>query len=392
MRFPRRCVLLCCLLFGAVPAFAQSTAILVGAAIPQSGILADLAAELRKALLLWQEEVNAGGGIGGRSVELKLLDDGSESQAAGRLYDQLILEHKADLLIGPLGSAATLGAAAAAERNRRVMINGTGAARAVQKAGNRYVFQSVAPLASHGAGALDLVRNQGLKRIVLLARDDPGAREMAARTREAALRQGYGVGGVETYSASADDFLPLVARARAAGAEAWIAFGLPKDAVEMVKAFQKSGYAPRVFVAQGAAQPEFIARLGQAAEYSVGIAPYDPRARTQGNPGFVRAYAKKWSAEPGAIAAEGYAAAKLLEEAIRRAGSFDQEKLREALSLLETETPIGGYKVDASGAQLAARALLTQVQRGRREVIWPEAYATARWQPYPAWDARKPLQ
>lgn len=384
--------LLCCILFGALPAFSQSPPIIVGAAIAQSGILADLAAELRRALLLWQEEVNAAGGLNGRGVELVLLDDRSESLAAGRLYDSLVVEHKADLLIGPFGSAATLGAAAAAERHRRVMVNGTGAARAVQKAGNRYVFQSAAPLASYGAGALELARSQGLKRIVLLARDDPGAREMASRTREAALKQGYGVGGVETYPAGADDFLPLIARARAAGAEAWIAFGLPKDAAEMVKALQKSGYAPRVFVAQGAAQPEFVARLGQAAEYSAGIAAYHPRARTQGNAGFVQAYAKKWSAEPGATAAEGYAAAKVLEEAVRRAGSFDQEKLREALSALETETPIGAYKVDASGAQLAARALLTQVQRGRREVVWPAAYATAKWQPYPAWDTRKPLQ
>lgn len=384
--------LLLCALMAAAPAFAQSPVILVGAAIPQSGFLADLAADLRKALLLWQEEVNAGGGLNGRGVELKLLDDRSESLDAGRLYEQLILEHKADLLIGPLGSAATLGAAGAAERHRRVLINGTGAARAVQKAGNRYVFQSVAPLSSYGAGALALARSQGLKRIVLLARDDPGAREMAARTREAALRQGFGVGGVETYAVGADDFLPMVARARAAGAEGWIAFGLPKDAVEMVKALQKTGYAPRLFVAQGAAQADFVARLGQMAEYAVGIAAYDPRARTQGNAGFVQAFTKKWSAEPGAIAAQGYAAGKLLEEAVRRAGSFDQEKLREALSALEAETPIGAYRVERSGAQVGAQALLTQVQRGRREVVWPEAYATAKWQPYPAWEERKPLQ
>jgi branched-chain amino acid transport system substrate-binding protein len=272
------------------------------------------------------------------------------------------------------------------------MVNGTGAARSVQKSGNRYVFQSAAPLASYGAGALELARSQGLNRIVLFARDDPGAREMAARTREAAIKQGFSIGSVETYSASEDNFLALVARARAADAEAWIAFGLPRDAADMVKALQKSGYAPRVFVVQGAAQADFVARLGQAAEYAVGIAAYDRRARTRGNTEFVQAYAKKWSAEPGPVAAEGYAAARLLEEAVRRSGSLDQEKVREALSALETETPLGAYKVDRSGAQVGAQALLTQVQRGRREVIWPEAYATAKWQPYPAWDARKPLQ
>jgi len=101
------------LLLCAAPALAQQP-ILIGAALPQSGTLADIAADLKKGLLLWQDEVNVGGGLLGRRVELLLLDDGSESSAIGKLYEQLILERKADLLIGPMGSAASLGAAAVA--------------------------------------------------------------------------------------------------------------------------------------------------------------------------------------------------------------------------------------------------------------------------------------
>src|SRR5881394_2038480 len=102
--------LLLAVLLSALPVFAQQP-IVVGAALPQSGILADLAADLRKALLLWQEEVNAGGGLNGRRVELQLLDDRSQSSDAGKLYEQLIRDSKADLLIGPFGSAASFGAA-----------------------------------------------------------------------------------------------------------------------------------------------------------------------------------------------------------------------------------------------------------------------------------------
>jgi branched-chain amino acid transport system substrate-binding protein len=378
-------------LLAAAPAFAQQS-ILVGAATPQSGILADLAGDFGKALLLWQEEVNAGGGLLGRRVELLLLDDRSEAGAAGKLYEQLIREHKADLLIGPFGSAASLVAAAAAERNRRVLINATGAARVVHRSGFRYVFQTAVPLPAYGAGALDLARSLGLKRVALLARDDPGAKEMAARARESAAAYGLAATEVEHYPADSTDFTSQVARARASGAEGWIAFGLPQDAAEMAKNFRRLGFAPRLFVAQGAADPGFIRRVGQDAEFTVGILAYDPRARTRGNAQFAQAYAKKWSAEPGLLAAEGFAAAKVLEEAVRRAGSVDSEKLREALAALETETPLGGYKVERSGAQVAARPLLVQILRGRREIVWPEALATVKLQPYPGWDARKPLQ
>jgi branched-chain amino acid transport system substrate-binding protein len=366
--------------------------ILIGGALPQSGILADIAADLRKTLLLWQEEVNAGGGLLGRHVELLLLDDRSEAGAAGKLYEQLIHEHKADLLIGPLGSAASLGAAAVAERNRRILINATGVARAVHRSGLRYVFQTAAPLSAYGAGALELARGLGVKRVMLLAREDPGAREMAARAREEAAAAGLAAAEVEVYAAGSTEFAPQVARARAFGAEGWIAFGLPQDAAEMVKNFRKLGFAPRLFVAQGAADPDFIRRVGQDAEFAVGILAYERRARTRGNLEFAQAYAKKWSAEPGALAAEGFAAAKVLEEAVRRAGSIETDKLREALAALETETPLGGYKVERSGAQVAARPLLVQILRGRREIVWPEALATARLQPYVAWELRKPLK
>src|SRR6185369_17401478 len=100
---------LLCALLAAAPAYAQQAAqvpVTVGAVMPQSGILADLAADLRKSLLLWQEEVNAAGGLLGRRVELQLLDDRSESLSARKLYEQLI-QSKVDLLIGPFGSAAT---------------------------------------------------------------------------------------------------------------------------------------------------------------------------------------------------------------------------------------------------------------------------------------------
>ena len=369
-----------------------SPRVLVGAAMPLSGLLADLAADLKKSLLLWQEEVNAGGGLLGRRVELQLLDDRSESTAAPKLYEQLILNDKAELLIGPLGSAASRGAAGTAERNRRVLINATGASRAVHRSGFRYVFQTATPLGAYGAGALEAARELGVKRIAILARDDPGARESATLARELAASSGLSAGEIEIYPQGNDDFAMQVARAKAAGAEGWIAFGLPRDAAGMVKAFRKLRYAPKLFVAQGAADPEFIKLVGQDAEYSVGIAGYDRGAATRGNAQFVQAYAKKWSAEPGHLAADGYAAAKVLEEGVRRAGSFEPEKLREALALLETETPLGPYKVDRSGAQLAARPLLVQIVRGRRVIVWPEALATAKLQPYPAWDARKPLK
>ena len=377
----------------AAPCARAQPPVVVGAAMPQSGILADLAADLRKGLLLWQEEVNAAGGLLGRRVELTLLDDRSEAAAAGQLYEELLRTHGAELLVGPFGSAASLGAAAVAERSRRVLVNATGSARALHRSSNRYVFQVPAPLAEYGTGALEVARSLGLKKVLLLARNDPVAREMAARAREEAVRLGLGTGEIEVHGPGATDFAPQVARARAAGAQAWIAFGQAQDAAEMVKSFRRLAYAPALFVAQGAADPGFLRLVGQDAEFAVGISPYERGAATRGNAEFARAFARKWSAEPGHLAAESYAAAKILEEAVRRANSLEQEALRAALAQLQTETPLGPYRVDRNGAQVAAKPLLVQVLKGRREIVWPGALATAQWQlPYPNWAERKLLR
>ena len=92
--------------------------ILVGAAMPQSGILADIAADFRKGLLLWQEEVNAAGGLLGRRVELQLLDDHSEAAAAGKLYEQLILAHKAEEVAAAKRERPTSSSGRSARRRR----------------------------------------------------------------------------------------------------------------------------------------------------------------------------------------------------------------------------------------------------------------------------------
>jgi branched-chain amino acid transport system substrate-binding protein len=373
----------------ASPAWAQQAPIVVGAVVPETGMLADLALPMRQALLLWQEERNAAGGLLGRPIELRLLDDRSEASAALRLYARLIEEERADLLIGPFGSAATVAAAATAERARRVLVNVSGVTRGVHRADRRYVFQVPAPLAEYGAGALALARAAGHSRLQVVARNEPAAREAAERLAEDAAALGMQA-VVQTASAGAADTAAQIAAARARGAGAWIAFGRAADAAGQVIAFKGAGYAPPMFLAQGAAEAGFVQRVGRDAEFALGITPYDPRFATRGNAEFVARWRKRWPGEPGLAAANAYSAALVLEAAVRAAGSLEQERLRAALAALETETPIGSYRVGKGGMQLGARPAVAQILRGRAEIVWPRALATAQLRlPYPRWDQRQ---
>ena len=366
---------------------------MVGAVVSQTGALAALAADYRKGLLLWQEELNAAGGLLGRSIELRLRDDGSNAVRAGERYRELIRDDKADLLIGPFGSAATLMAGAEAERARRVLVNGAGASHTVHRRGTRYMFQSAIPNAAYGEGVVEVARAAGLRRLFILARDDLTSREMAQATRDAALKQGLDPAELALYSTATDDFSALITKARAAGTEAWIAFGGLRDTADMVRSFKKELYAPPLFFARSVADPKLLPLIGQDAELSLGVTEYETRFATAGNEAFVQAFRGRWSGAPGPGAAHGYAAGTVLAEGVRHAGSLDQEKLRAALAALETNTVLGGYKVDPqSGVQLATRPAVVQIQRGRGEVLWPEWLQTATLEAYLPWGERVLLE
>ncbi len=83
----------------------------------------------------------------------------------------------------------------------------------------------------------------------------------------------------------------------------------------------------------------------------------------------------------------------MLAEAVRRAGSLEQEKLRAVLAAMETGTVLGGYKVDPdSGAQLAAKPVVVQILKGKPQVLWPEWLQSATREPYPHWSERQLLE
>jgi branched-chain amino acid transport system substrate-binding protein len=72
---------------------------------------------------------------------------------------------------------------------------------------------------------------------------------------------------------------------------------------------------------------------------------------------------------------------------VRHAGSFNPERVRDALASIRVETIQGPWKVDEQG--LSNREGLTfQIQNGERVIVWPTHKAEARFLPMPRWEDR----
>jgi branched-chain amino acid transport system substrate-binding protein len=227
----------------------------------------------------------------------------------------------------------------------------------------------------------------------VLARNDLASREAGVALVESARAAGFSTGALEIHSPGMRDFAETLKQGSSAAA-AWVAFGSLRDATGMLRSLKETAQAPRFLVLQAASEPEFVRLVGQDAEHVIGIAPWRAAVPTPPNLRFVATFRARWKEEPTLAAARGYSAGQLIEAAIRRAEAIDPERLRESLLQGEFETALGRQRFDPhTGAQMELLPMLTQIHRGRVEVIWPPDRATgttiAELQP---WRDRVPLR
>ena len=362
----------------------------IGVALSQTGNLADSAAPYFKGLDLWREQANARGGLASRPIEFVMYDDRSDPATAARLYEKLITDDKVNLLISSLGSATAATGSAVAEKHKIVMINGGGAAEAIQQRGFKYVFQTAARISSYADGIMPMIEKYKVKSIALVSRDYAAARDISKAIKEQIKDKDVKVVIDEYFPAGTADFSSQIAKGQQLQPDLWIGLLYPSEAIETVRQFHSVNYMPNLFIANGVSQDDFITSAGKDAEYALGMSLYEPSLPSEGNKDFVKTYHAKYNADPGYYSAFGFVAGTVLEAAVKQAGSIDTEKVREVLTTLKLGTVMGRHEVDPKTyMQIGVRGLVVQVQNGKREVVWPDEYKTAEPKlPIPAWDKR----
>jgi branched-chain amino acid transport system substrate-binding protein len=362
----------------------------IGVALSQTGNLADSAAPYFKGLDLWREQANARGGLAGRPIEFVVYDDRSDPATAARLYEKLITDDKVNLVISSLGSATAATGSAVAEKHKMVMINGGGAAEAIQQRGFKYVFQTAARISSYADGIVPMIEKYKIKSIALVSRDYAAARDISKAIKEQIKDKDVKIVMDEYFPAGTADFSSQIAKGQQLQPDLWIGLLYPGEAIETVRQFHSMNYMPKFFVANGVSQDDFIKSAGKDAEYALGMSLFEPSLPSEGNKEFVKTYHDKYSADPGYYSAFGFVAGTVLEAAVKKAGSIDTEKVREALTTLKMGSVMGRHEVDPNTyMQVGVKGLVVQVQNGKREVVWPEEYKTAEPKlPIPAWDKR----
>ncbi len=370
--------------------------VVMGGTLSLTGRLAGSGGRYHNSFKLYVDELNARGGLLGHKVELKIYDDKFDSRTAVELYEKLITEDKVDLVLGPFGSKSSDAVANVMERYRRPFVT-CSSFRKMWQRGRKYVFSCPYPTGGQDErhkGTLHIAKKIGIERIAIITQATPAMLPRFLATQEWAKKLGLKVVLWERYPEMQTDFRALLRRIEASGAEAIFSHSGYRHFVPQLRQLRELNINVKMFAsAVGPSEPKFIKELGELAEYVVGRTSWLPTPAL-GHPGiaeFTENYLKRYGEAPNFHSAEGYVRMQILVAAVKRAGSFDPEKVREALASVPVYTILGPWKADAQGYSRSSHIsfhLTYQIQNGKRVLLWPEHVAEGKFIPMPKWEAR----
>ena len=326
---------------GGASAHKNAGPIKIGISLSLSGDFSDPGKFAMQGYKLWAKTVNARGGIIGRTVTLDIKDDASSPTQAATNYQNFITKDHVDLVFGPFSTLLTAPSAAVANRYGYAFIEPAGGGPAVfdQKLHNVF-FTQPAPIVESGdvfvKWVLSLPRASRPKTAAYPELDDPFSAPIAERMRQQFEKAGIKTVYKNVYPSETVDMTPIVSKIAASKPDMIVGGTQAGDGYSLVKALVQAKYSPKfLFESNGPNSPgEFPGKVG--AKNTEGIfsaSDWFPKAKTYGNPFFVKQFLKTYGGTADAIdpgSAEAYAVGQVAERVIRKVG-LNNKKIIAAL-------------------------------------------------------------
>ena len=362
----------------------SSKPIVIGASLPLTGDFSQPGTASQKGYTIWQEMVNAKGGLLKRQVQLKVVDDASDQNTVVSDYNRLISQDKVGLLLGSFSSLLNIPASAVAERNRMVYVCPSCGSPKMFNRGFKNIFFAQPATAVHQADLFahwvsGLPADQRPKTAAYPAQDDPFAAPVVEGVREKLEAAGVKTVYNKVYPADTTNFDAIASAVKASRADLVAQGAVFEDGGGLVRSFVKAGYNPRILFQTSAPSngDQYSKGVGLANTEGVFYAvSWSPDSKYELNSDFVQAYQKKYGGVPEEDAADAFAAAQVLQAAVEAVGSLDQTKLSEWLHGNKVNTILGPLSWDQAGAPQQA-FILAQWQSGVSKIVLPRDQANA---------------
>jgi branched-chain amino acid transport system substrate-binding protein len=372
------------------------------------GLTGGLAASGKAALLamkIWEDEINAKGGLLGRPVKLIYYDDQSNPATVPGIFTKLLDVDKVDLAMGDYGTNLLAPAMPIIIQKKMTFFALFGLDVNKEFGYDRYFAMQPAggpdPAVSFSKGFFEIAaaQNPKPKTVAIIAGDAEFPRNAAEGARRNAKDAGLQIVYDKTYPPPTTDFTPIVRAIDATKADVVISFSYPPDAVGMVRAANEVGLKAKLF-GGGLVGLQYASIKQQLGPLLNGIVNYDfwEPAKTLNFPG-VDEFLKRYQARAGAEGVDplgyylppfAYANCQVLQQAVEETKSLDQGKLADYLRSHTMKTIVGDIEYGPNGEWKEPRVLQVQFHdvKGsdleqwktdeKQTIVWPAKYATGK--------------
>jgi branched-chain amino acid transport system substrate-binding protein len=354
---------------------AQAQPVRIGSFLSVTGPAAFLGDPEQKTLELYVEKLNAAGGLLGRKVELVSYDSAGDAEKARGYVKRLIEQDRVDVIVGGSTTGETMAAVPLAESAGVPFVSLAGAVVIVEPV-KRWVFKT--PHTDRMACEKVFVdmRARGATKAALISGTGGFDRSMRAECLKVAGKHGVDIVADETYGAADTDMTAQLAKIKAApGVQAVLNAGFGQGPAIVTKNYRQLGLTAPLYQSHGVASKQYEKLSGDAAEgvrlpaAALLVADTLPDSDMQKKvvSTYKRDYESRYKQEVSTFGGHAYDGLMLAVGAIRRAGTTDKAKVREALEATRGYVGTGGVvnmsAQDHMGLDLSAFRML-EVRKG----------------------------
>lgn len=358
----------------------------VGLILPLTGDKASVGEMERLAFSLAVEELNDRRRQAGEpAIQLIVEDETPRPEGARLAVERLIRKQKVAILSGGVSSSAAWVVAPIANRAHLPYLITSAAADKLTEQGWEYVFRLAPPSSERLGALLSFITKATRAQSALVLHDDTVSGLKDAQKALAGLKEkGLEVTGVQGFQRKGAEHLLMLEEIKESSPDVVYLACSPEDASAIIRGAKEVGFRPGLFAAAsgGFDSPDFYSEAGSAAEGFVTITLWSRAVAFEGASGLAERFAARYQKPPGQYGAQAYAAAAVIDDALRRAASTKPADLRDALAGTNLLTVLGPVRFVSYGDNTNQNRALTYVVQwigGRLEIVWPEAYSSAEY-------------
>ncbi len=312
------------------------------------------------------EEINAAGGVLGKKIELLTEDNQTKASESKNIVNKLIHRDGVVAILGEVASGRSLEAAPIAQDAKIPMISPASTNPAVTVTGD-YIFRICFIDPFQGTVMANFVTKtlKAKKVAVLTDAKSDYSKGLAKYFKEQFAKNGGAIVSELDYNGGDKDFKGQLTSIKSAAPDAVFLPGYYNDVALVAIQAKELGLATPLFGGDGW-ESESLLQVGKDAVeghyFSTHCSPEDTSPKMTA---FVAAYKKKYNKTPDAMAALGYDSAYVLAEAMKRAGTTEGPKLRDAIAATKDfEGVTGKFSLDAKRDAVKSAAIL-QIKNGK---------------------------